>query len=63
MIRIGEVKRRVGLGKTMIYQKIKEGTFPEPYKLSPFAARWSDREITAWIETTKNSLGGKRHKI
>jgi prophage regulatory protein len=40
LIRLDEVKRRAGLGKTMIYSLIKAGKFPAPYKISSFASRW-----------------------
>jgi len=49
LIRLSEVKQRVGLGKTLIYEMISEGRFPKPYKLTPAAARWSAREVDAWI--------------
>ncbi|WP_066586723.1 helix-turn-helix transcriptional regulator [Sphingomonas pruni] len=62
-IKLDEVKRRVGLGKSMIYKLISEGKFPAPYKLSPFASRWSDREITAWIEEVKDGFEGKKRKL
>ena len=62
LIRIDEVKRRVGLGKTMIYRLIKQGTFPPPYKLSPFASRWSEREIIGWIDQVKDGFEGKRRQ-
>ena len=39
-VKLDEVKRRVGLGKSMIYRLIQEGKFPAPYKLSPLASRW-----------------------
>jgi hypothetical protein len=53
----------VGLGKSMIYRLIQEGKFPAPYKLSPFASRWSDREIVAWIDEVKDGLEGKKRKL
>jgi len=53
LIKLDEVMRRVGIGKTMIYRHIKLGRFPPPYKLSPFASRWSEREIEAWIAQVK----------
>lgn len=53
LIKLREVMQRVGIGKSMIYRKIKEGTFPPPYKLSPFASRWSEQEIINWIEHAK----------
>ncbi|MGB3377452.1 MAG: AlpA family phage regulatory protein [Allopontixanthobacter sediminis] len=49
LLRLSEVKLRVGLGKTMIYEMISQGRFPKPYKITPAAARWSAREIDAWI--------------
>lgn len=63
LIKLPEVSRRVGLGKTMIYRKISEGTFPAPYKLSPFAARWSEQEIIAWIAEVKFGFEGKQRKV
>lgn len=61
-VKLDEVKRRVGLGKTMIYRLIQEGKFPASYKLSPFASRWSDREVVAWINRVKDGFEGKRRK-
>jgi prophage regulatory protein len=49
LLRLVEVRHRVGLGKTMIYAMIGEGRFPKPYKITPAAARWSEREVEAWI--------------
>ncbi len=62
-VKLDEVKRRVGLGKSMIYRLIQEGKFPAPYKLSPLASRWSDREIVAWIEDVKDGFEGKRRRV
>lgn len=50
LLRLAEVRHRVGLGKTMIYAMIGEGRFPKPYKITAAAARWSEREVDAWIE-------------
>lgn len=62
-LKLAEVCRRVGLGKSMIYDMIKHGRFPRPYKISPFASRWSEREIIAWIDDVKDGFEGKRRKI
>lgn len=59
-VELDEVKRRVGLGKSMIYRLIQEGKFPAPYKISPFASRWSDREIVTWINDVKDGFEGKK---
>lgn len=63
LIKLDEVSRRVGLGKSMIYQMIKEKRFPPPYKISPFASRWSEREIVAWIDDVKDGFEGKKRKF
>jgi len=44
-VKLDEVKRRVGLGKSMIYRLIAEDKFPPPYKLSAFASRWRLRSM------------------
>jgi prophage regulatory protein len=53
LLRIAEVKSRVGLGKTKIYALIGEGTFPKPHKVTSSASRWSEREIDAWVAGIK----------
>ena len=62
-VRLEEVKRRAGLGKTMIYALIKAGSFPPPYKLSPSASRWSEQELAAWINDVKDGFEGKKRKV
>lgn len=63
LIKLDEVKARVGLGKSMIYRLIQQGTFPAPYKVSPYASRWSDQEVIAWINDVKDGFEGKRRKV
>lgn len=46
-LKLAEVSQRVGLRKSMIYVLLKEQRFPAPYKISPFASRWSEQEIVA----------------
>lgn len=54
LIRLAEVKHRVSFGKTVIYEIIAEGKLPKPYKPTRGAARWSAREIDAWIEGVRS---------
>ncbi|MGJ3648245.1 helix-turn-helix transcriptional regulator [Sphingomonas sp. GlSt437] len=63
LIKLDEVCRRAGLGKTMIYGLIKQGRFPAPYKISPYAARWSELELSAWIDDVKDGFEGKKRKV
>ena len=55
-VKLVEVKRRVGLDKSMIYRLIQEERFPPPYKISPSASRWSDQEIVAWSAAMQDDL-------
>jgi len=62
-LKLDEVKRRAGLGKSMIYRLISEGKFPAPYKLSRAAARWSELELVAWIDDVKDGFEGKKRRL
>ncbi len=62
-LKLTEVCRRVGLGKSMIYDMIRQGRFPRPYKLSLSASRWSEREVVAWIDDVKDGFEGKRRRV
>lgn len=55
LIKLSEVAKRIGLGKTMIYKMVKDGSFPKPYKLNGAATRWSEQEVAAWIVEVKKS--------
>ena len=54
-LKIQEVEARIGLGRTSIYKLIQEGTFPRPYKPTNYASRWSDLEISIWMERQRRS--------
>lgn len=49
IIRLPEVCERVGLGKTAIYGRIKEHTFPSPIKLGR-ASGWIEEEVQKWVD-------------
>ena len=60
LIRLNEVLSRTGYGRTSIYRKMAEGTFPKSLKLggppkdpSTFDSRaigWIENEVDQWIE-------------
>ncbi len=52
LIKLPEVCRQAGFGKSTIYEMITAGTFPEPVKLGS-ASRWSQMEVQEWIEKQK----------
>lgn len=49
LIRLPEVKSRVGLGRSTIYRLMDMGIFPRARKLGPRAIAWSEAEIDGWI--------------
>lgn len=52
LIKLPEVCRQTGFGKSAIYEMIAAGTFPQPIKLG-CASRWSQLEIQGWITKQK----------
>ena len=50
LIRLPEVMARVGLRRTAIYQRMREGRFPKSRSLGPRCTVWVEAEINAWIE-------------
>lgn len=49
-LRMPEVQRLVGLKKTAIYARIRDGKFPAPRKLGTNYAVWLESAIDAWIQ-------------
>jgi prophage regulatory protein len=47
-IRLPDVKHLTGLGKTAIYKRIGEGSFPGPIKLGGSAVGWIEAEVSQW---------------
>jgi len=48
LLRMPQVLDRVGLKKTVIYERIKAGTFPKPIKLGS-ASAWAESSVRDWI--------------
>jgi prophage regulatory protein len=49
ILRLPEVKARVGLCRASIYQRIAIGSFPKQISLGARAVGWLEHEIEAWI--------------
>ncbi|HCF7932385.1 TPA: AlpA family transcriptional regulator [Klebsiella michiganensis] len=50
LIRLPEVIRKTGFGKTWIYELIKAGRFPKQVKISERSIDFIESEIDEWIE-------------
>ena len=61
IIRLNEVKNRTGYGRTSIYRKMEEGTFPKSLKLGgplkdkntidSSAVGWLEHEVDQWVQS------------
>jgi prophage regulatory protein len=49
LLRRAEVQRKVGLSKSVIYDKIRCGIFPQPVPVTAKAVGWIESEIDQWI--------------
>jgi prophage regulatory protein len=49
ILRLPQVKSRVGLSRSSIYVAISQGKFPRPVRLSARAVGWLESEIEAWV--------------
>ena len=55
VLRLDKVKQKTGYGRTSIYNRMSEGTFPKSISLGARAVGWLEHEIDAWImECVKN---------
>lgn len=53
LIRLPEVMDRVGMKRSAIYQRMREGGFPRSRSLGPRCAVWVEAEIDDWIQDIK----------
>jgi len=49
-IRIPEVIKLVGMSKSTIWARSKDGTFPAPRKIGPGVTVWVESEIQSWMK-------------
>ncbi|EEN6818213.1 AlpA family transcriptional regulator [Salmonella enterica] len=60
LIRLPEVLKRTGFGKSWIYRLISEGRFPAPVKIGVRAVAFVESEVDEWIqsviETSRNNV-------
>ena len=49
LLRIPGLKEKTGLGKSTIYQMVKDGRFPKQIKIGLRASGWLESEVDEWI--------------
>jgi prophage regulatory protein len=53
ILRLADLKQKVRLSKSQIYELVKRGEFPRPFKLSARASGWDAQQIQEWIDRRK----------
>ena len=57
-LRIAEVMKLVGAGRSFIYERIRRGEFPRPIRLGHRTAVWRESAVRAWMEArARGELG------
>ena len=59
LLRLSEVRTRTALGRSTIYRKMRDGSFPKPLKIGARAVRWRESEIEAWLAARPRATGDR----
>jgi prophage regulatory protein len=54
LLRLPAVLDRVGLGRSRVYDLVKDGKFPAPVHLSARAIAWVESEVDSWCQDRVN---------
>ncbi|WP_366918997.1 helix-turn-helix transcriptional regulator [Burkholderia cepacia] len=54
MLRLPAVLSMVGLGKTTVYDMVKQGEFPRPRRVRNLSL-WVESEVQHWIQTVTST--------
>lgn len=49
LIRLPEVMRDTGLGRSSIYKQISKGDFPRPVNIGGRSVAWVSDEVKSWV--------------
>ena len=50
LLRLPEVRQKVGLSRSAIYKLISEGQFPRQVAIGPRTVAWVQEDLDRWIE-------------
>lgn len=60
MLRLPQVKTKIGYATSTIWKAVKEGTLPSPVSLGPRTVAWRESELQAWIDANTYASRTKR---
>lgn len=53
ILKIDDVMKLTGLGRSTIYILAKQGKFPRPVKLSVRSSGWFEKDVAEWLESKR----------
>jgi prophage regulatory protein len=57
VLRVRDVAKQVGLGRSTIWQLVKEGQFPQPIRLSGRSVGWLQTDLDEWLKSRTIASG------
>lgn len=51
LITLDQVTELVGISRSGLYRWMKEGFFPQPFKIGMRRLMWQKKDIEAWLDT------------
>jgi len=63
LARLPQVENLTGLKKSSIYQRMREGKFPQAVRLSSRMVAWSENAVLQWVQdrlATAQTEGGQQ---
>lgn len=60
ILRLRDVKQQIGLGRSSIYQMVKDGVFPKPVYLSCRSIGWHACDICEWLQAKRAGIAYKQ---
>lgn len=55
LLRLPEVQRMTGMGRSTIWRRAREGSFPQPVKLGPRTTAWVAAEVEGWASAAMST--------
>jgi len=52
LLRFTAVSERVGLSRSAVYARVRDGRFPQPVPIGPRLTGWPETEVAEWIDAT-----------
>ncbi|MCK1337331.1 AlpA family phage regulatory protein [Bradyrhizobium sp. 38] len=63
LLKLADVTKATGLGRSTVYRKISENTFPKPLQLGPGCVRWDADHLQAWRDSLQVANDNKAGEV